>query len=103
MKKGPFKMKGMDFGISPIKQDPKKTYDAISKAREIARDFVKDPRIKRKTTSTLFKHGIKRFGPVGAAITAYEVGKTIPKVVKATQEGLKKRARSGNVNIGRKL
>ena len=49
------------------------------------------------------KFAAKRLGPVGYALTAYEVGKTIPKVAKATMKGLKKRAKSGNVNAGRKL
>ena len=49
------------------------------------------------------KFAAKRLGPIGTVLTAYEVGKTIPKVSKATVEGLKKRAKSGNVNLGRKL
>ena len=49
------------------------------------------------------KFAAKRLGPVGAAITAYDVVKTIPKVTKATVKGLKEKAKSGNVNLGRKL
>jgi hypothetical protein len=49
------------------------------------------------------KVGSKFLGPVGAALTAYDVIKTAPKVAKATVKGLKERAKSGNVNIGRKL
>ena len=51
----------------------------------------------------LAKFAAKRLGPVGAAITAYDVVKTIPKVTKATTERLKEKAKSGNVNLGRKL
>jgi hypothetical protein len=51
----------------------------------------------------LAKIAAKRLGPVGTAITAYEAVKTIPKVTKATTEGLKEKAKSGNVNLGRKL
>ena len=51
----------------------------------------------------LAKFAAKRLGPVGAAITAYDVATTIPKVTKATTEGLKEKAKSGNVNLGRKL
>ena len=51
----------------------------------------------------LAKFAAKRLGPVGAAITAYDVVKTIPKVTKATMGGLEKKAKSGNVNLGRKL
>tara|TARA_R110002020_G_scaffold99017_2_gene235301 strand:- start:8 stop:733 length:726 start_codon:yes stop_codon:yes gene_type:complete len=46
---------------------------------------------------------VKRLGPLGAAITAYDVATTIPKVTKATKKGLKERAKSGNVNLGRKF
>ena len=49
------------------------------------------------------KFAAKRLGPVGAAITAYDVVKTIPKVTKATVKGLKGNAKSGNVNLARKL
>ena len=38
-------------------------------------------------------------GPVAWGLTAYDVGKT----AKETIPGLKKRAKSGNVNLGRKL
>ena len=40
------------------------------------------------------KFAAKRLGPVGAAITATEVITTIPKVVKATKESLKKEAKT---------
>ena len=56
-----------------------------------------------KGAGKVAKFAAKRLGPIGAALTAYEVAKTIPKVAKATVKGLKKRAKSGNVNIGRKI
>ena len=72
-------------------------------------NFPKDKSIQKiakkggKILKTVGKQAAKILGPVGPAITAYEVAKTIPKVTKATKKGLKKRAKSGNVNIGRKL
>jgi hypothetical protein len=58
---------------------------------------------KKTGKQILKKVASKLLGPIGVAATAYEVGKTIPKVTKATQKGLKKRAKTGKVNIGRKL
>ena len=49
-----------------------------------------------KGAGKVAKFAAKRLGPVGAAITAYEVGKTIPKVAKATVKGLKKEAKTGS-------
>ena len=46
MKKGPFKMKGMDFGASPVKQNSKKTFESIKKAKSKAVEFVKSLNIK---------------------------------------------------------
>ena len=196
MKKGPFKLKGMDFGNSPIQQGPPKNLNIIGSKgipsgenfekygegyKSIKQKFEKfkleasktptvsssdQSRIKGKTkfnpkTKTYTKVNVtkqikgtdpvskslskavkgkgvsgvpsskapsnirpfgpgtrplsqgvvkglkniaKRFlGPVGVGLTAYEIGKTIPKVVKSTIKDLKKRAKSGNVNIGRKL
>ena len=59
--------------------------------------------VKKGVVKTIGKVASKFLGPVGVALTAYEVATTIPKVAKATVKGLKKRAESGNVNIGRKL
>jgi hypothetical protein len=46
----PFKMKGSpmqrNFGISPIKQDYKKTFERIKKMRDKAKKFVKSLKIK---------------------------------------------------------
>ena len=56
MKKGPFKMKGMDFGVSPVKQDSKKTFESIKRAKNKAVEFVKslnikDPKVTGKQVS----------------------------------------------------
>ena len=56
-----------------------------------------------KGAGKIAKVAAKRAGPIGAVMTAYEIGKTIPKISKSTVKGLKKKAKSGNVNIGRKL
>jgi hypothetical protein len=53
--------------------------------------------------TTAGKIASKFLGPIGWGLTAAEVIKTAPKVTKATLKGLKERAKSGNVNIGRKL
>ena len=49
----PFKMKGSpmqrNFGISPIKQDYKKTFERIKKMRDKAKKFVKSLKIKDVT------------------------------------------------------
>jgi hypothetical protein len=49
-----------------------------------------------KGAGKVAKFAAKRIGPVGAAITAYEVAKAIPKVVKATKKSLKKEAKTGS-------
>ena len=58
---------------------------------------------KKTLTKTILKGASKiasKFlGPIGTALTAIEIGKT----AKETIPSLKERARSGNVNIGRKL
>ena len=56
------------------------------------------------TKGKQFFKRIPKAGPAAAAITATTlVLPTIKKTAKATVEGLKERAKSGNVNIGRKL
>ena len=61
-------------------------------------------KVAKKTAGKIVKQVGKRLlGPVGVALTAYDVVKTIHKVVKATKKRLKKRAKSKNVNTGRKL
>ena len=48
MKKGPFKMKKFSgFGDSPAKQTSKEKFDLRQASKQKAKDFVKDPRIKR--------------------------------------------------------
>ena len=43
----PFKMKGFSgFGSSPMKQDPKKTFERIQKMKDKAKKFVKDLKAK---------------------------------------------------------
>jgi len=73
----------------------------------ITADKYKQPTVKTKPSSTiskiknitekggkLLKNVGKRFlGPVGIGLTAYDIATTIPKVTKATQEGLKTRAK----------
>ena len=41
----------------------------------------------------------RSLGPAGIALTAYDIAKTAKKAIR----GLKRRAKSGNVNIGRKI
>jgi hypothetical protein len=60
-------------------------------------------KVAKKYAPKILKQAGKRLGPIGTAITVAEAITTIPKVSKATVKGLKKRAKSGNVNIGRKL
>tara|TARA_R100000008_G_scaffold85806_1_gene76711 strand:- start:86 stop:580 length:495 start_codon:yes stop_codon:yes gene_type:complete len=86
-----------------------------SKGNVLSRGFDTFAKKHMKTASTILKGNAlsatkqiaKRVGPVGTIITGYEAVKTAvktaPKVAKATMKGLKKRAKSGNVNIGRKL
>ena len=53
MKKGPFKMKKFSgFGNSPVKQTSKEKFDLRQASKQKAKDFLKDPRIKRKVDST---------------------------------------------------
>ena len=48
MKKGPFKMKKFSgFGNSPAKQTAKEKFDKRQASKQKAKDFAKDPRIKR--------------------------------------------------------
>ena len=49
MKKGPFKMKKFSgFGSSPARQTAKEKFDLRQASKQKAKDFAKDPRIKRK-------------------------------------------------------
>ena len=62
MKKGPFKMKGMDFGSSPVKQDSKKTFESIKKARSKAVEFVKSLKPNIKDVKVTGKQVSKNIG-----------------------------------------
>ena len=72
-------------------------------------DLVVNP---KKAKRLAGKQGIKKtigklasrfMGPIGWGLAAYDVVTTAPKIAKATMKGLKEKAKSGNVNIGRKL
>ena len=77
-----------------------------AKAKNLIKESAKKA-VKKTVGKTILK-GIgkvaSRFlGPVGVGLAAYDIIKMAPKVTKATTKGLKKRAKSDNVNIGRKL
>jgi len=67
--------------------------DKVGKAKKVAGKAKKVAGKATKVLGKVAKFAAKRLGPVGAAVTAYEVGKTIPKVAKATVKGLKKRTK----------
>ena len=124
-----FKMKPFSgFGNSPMKNI--KNFEKFQAQKQKAKDFVEKlkPQIKKGNLSTtaktkmvkqtakglenqaktkmvkqVAKKGLgtlaRRIGPVGVALTAYDIAKTAKKATR----GLKKRAKSGNVNIGRKI
>ena len=77
----------------------KKRGDLTPKAEtKMATDFnYENKKAQRQTLKKVAKKGgkqiLKRLGPVGVAITAYEVGQAIPKVVKAAHGKLKKEAK----------
>ena len=79
----------------------KKNFDAFQSQKQKGKEFVKS----LKNSKQILKKGIlkgasqvaKRFlGPVGAALTAYDVVKTLPKVAKATNKSLRKEAKTGS-------
>ena len=127
-----FKMKPFSgFGNSPMKN--KKNFEKFQAQKQKAKDFVEKlkPQIKKKPVGNLSttaktkivkqtakglesqaktkmvkqvaKKGLgalaRRLGPIGVALTAYDIAKTAKKAI----PGLKRRAKSGNVNIGRKI
>jgi len=115
----PMKQKGR-FGIAGLSSSEKSKFFKESKARAkeaFKRDAAKSGHgtiedlktksLKRKTAKkigkttakNIVKQGLKRFGLLGAAVTAYDIAKTAKKAI----PGLKRRAKSGNVNIGRKI
>ena len=92
----PFKLK------SPLKQDKPKVRvttgfgpeadKRLSDKVNVGRGSKK--KVAKKTAGKIAKQVGKRLlGPVGVALTAYDVIKTIPKVVKATSKSLRKKAR----------
>ena len=103
-----FKMKPFSgFGNSPMKN--KKNFEKFQAQKQKAKDFVKNlkPQIAAKAKTKMVKQVTKkglgalarRIGPIGVALTAYDIAKSAKRAIK----GLKKKAKSGNVNIGRKL
>ena len=88
------KQKGKEFV-----ENLKKRGDLTPKAKtKMATDFnYENKKAQRQTLKKVAKKGgkqiLKRLGPVGGAITAYEVGQAIPKVVKAAHGKLKKEAK----------
>ena len=115
-----FKMKGSpmkrNFGIQGLSSSEKKNF--FTKAKEKAKQEFKKHGAKSghgkmvggkivadKVSKTpglgriVAKQGLKRLGLLGVATTAYDIGKKAKQAIK----GLKKRAKSGNVNIGRKI
>ena len=119
-----FKMKPFSgFGNSPMKN--KKNFEKFQAQKQKAKDFVKNlkPQIAAKAKTKMVKQTAKglesqaktkmvkqvakkglgalarRIGPIGVALTAYDIAKSAKRAIK----GLKKKAKSGNVNIGRKL
>ena len=118
----PFKMKGFSgFGNSPVKQKgfvraPEGFDHAGAKAkakqqlkkhgaksghgRMVGGKIVADKVSKTPGLGRIVaKQVAKRAGALGVAATAYDIGKTAKEAI----PGLKKRAKSGNVNIGRKI
>jgi len=72
--KTPFKMKGFSgFGNSPMKQDPKKTFDRIKKMKNKAKDFVKNIKIK-DVTKTAGKRALGVLGFMGAGTLSASAG-----------------------------
>ena len=122
-----FKMKGSpmkrNFGIQGLSSSEKKNF--FTKAKEKAKQefkkhaaksghgrmvdgkIVKASKVSKKPIGRLkgiaktfgVKQGLKRLGVLGIATTADDIGKKAKQAIK----GLKKRAKSGNVNIGRKI
>ena len=124
-----FKMKPFSgFGNSPMKNI--KNFEKFQAQKQKAKDFVEKlkPQIKKGNLSTtaktkmvkqtakglenqaktkmvkqVAKKGLgtlaRRIGPIGVALTAYDIARSAKRAIKS----LKKKAKSGNVNTGRKL
>mgnify|MGYP003116160956 CR=1 FL=1 len=95
--------------IEDLKAKNKKNFEKFQSQKQKGKEFVKKlkPQISKKPAGTLsriaktfgVKQALKRVGPVGAVLTAYDIAKTAKKAI----PGLKRKAKSGNVNIGRKI
>ena len=89
------------------KQDFKKHGAKSGHGKMVDGKIVKADKISKKPVGMLgriakafgVKQAAKRIGVVGAAATIYDVAKTAKKAI----PGLKRKAKSGNVNIGRKI
>jgi len=82
-----FKMKTFSgFGNSPMKKTDKVSKKPTGMLGRVAKAFG-------------VKKAAKRIGLLGTAMSIYDVAKTAKKAM----PGLKRRAKSGNVNIGRKI
>ena len=95
---------------SDAKKTRRLTYKGVkSKITKVAKKLGASDKTIRSvsrglTTAKQFAKRIPKAGPIGAAITGASLAyPTIKKTAKATVKELKKRAKSGNVNIGRKL
>ena len=82
----------------------------VAKGGKVKADLIKEAAkkttkkaVKKTLTKTILKGAgkiaSKFFGPIGTVLTAIEIGKTAKEAIPS----LKERAKSGNVNIGRKL
>jgi len=113
-----FKMKGFGgFGNSPVKQKgfirTPEGFDHKAAKKLAKQEFKKhgaksghgrivDGKMVKATKNVgknIAKQGLKRLGLLGVATTIYDVAKTAKKAI----PGLKRKAKSGNVNIGRKI
>ena len=108
------KQKAKDFvkNLKPqIKKKPTGTLGGIYKTlssrakTKMVKQTAKglESQAKTKMVKQVAKKGLgalaRRLGPIGTALTAYDIAKTAKKAI----PGLKRRAKSGNVNIGRKI
>ena len=111
-------MKGFSgFGNSPMKQNKfirtPDDFDHEAAKKRAKQEFKKhgaktghgkivDGKIVKATknvSKNILKQGLKRLGLFGIGATIYDIAKTSKKAI----QGLKTRAKSGNVNIGRKI
>ena len=90
------KQKAKNFVKNLKPQISKKPEGTLSR---IAKTLQNTPKQYTKGAKKLAKQALKRVGPFGAVLTAYDIAKTAKKAI----PGLKRRAKSGNVNIGRKI